>query len=440
MDINSAEIIRILEDWNLWKRDIETGYLRDFYVNKLKKMLDSGQVLVITGPRRSGKTYIMRQLASILVKNGVSRNRILFINFEDPRLPELDARILQKIYEAYLEYLSPEDEPFLFLDEIQEVKNWEKWVLSIHELKKAYVILSGSNAKLLSRELATLLTGRHLDINVFPLSFKEFLKFRGIELKDGLDLMSNEVKIRSLLREYMEFGGFPEVVLRENKKELVLNYFKDIVEKDLVRRYNIRKVEEMKSLLRFYTSNVSSLVTFSSMEKFLRIRKDTVEKFSGYFENVFLIFFLKRFSFKVKEQEKSPRKVYAVDPALPNVIGFRFSENVGRIAENVVFLELLRKKFQNPDMEIFYWKDEKHREVDFVVKKGQAVEFLIQVCWNLAHPKTKEREIKSLIKAGEELRCNNLIVINAELKREEEINGKKIRFMPLWEWIGVNSK
>lgn len=307
MDKN--DIIKILEDWNFWKKDLDIGIRRTHYLNRLNDFLDTQQVIAITGARRSGKSFIMRQLAKDLINRGIDKKQILIVNFEDPRFIELDTGTLQKIYEVYLEFLSPIDKPYLFLDEVQEVKQWEKWINTVHELNKARIIISGSNAKLLSKELATLLTGRHVDLTVFPLSFKEFLNFNNIHIEDELDLVNKSIEIKSLLRKYLEFGSFPKVVLTEEKGQILLNYFEDILNKDLIKRFKIRKTEELKSLAKFYLSNISSLVTFNSIENFLKISADTIKKFSGYFESAYMFFFLKRFSIKVREQEKSPKKI-----------------------------------------------------------------------------------------------------------------------------------
>ena len=433
--MKKEEILKILEDWNFWKKDLETGIKRDFYLEKLKKLLLNEQIIVITGARRSGKSFIMRQLAKDLMEKGTDKNQILIVNFEDPRFTELNVSLLQKIYETYLEFLSPKGNPYIFLDEVQEIEKWEKWVLMIQELKKAQIIISGSNAKLLSREFSTLLSGRHLDSNILPLSFKEFLEFRNLEIKDKLDLISNEIKIKSLLRDYFENGSFPKVVLNENKKEILLTYFNDLLEKDLVKRYKIRKGEKLKELLKFYFSNISSLTTFSSLEKSLGISADTIEKFSGYFENAHLLFFLKKFSFKVKEQEKSPRKVYGIDSGLANTVGFKFSQNLGKIAENIVFLKFLKEKSQDPNLEIFYWKDEQHREVDFLIKERNTIKRIYQVCWDLSDFKTKDREVKSLLKAMEELNLKEGFILNEDFEGEEKIKNKKIKFLPLWKWL-----
>jgi predicted AAA+ superfamily ATPase len=429
------EIIKILYDWNFWDRDLETGIERGPYVERLLRYLNTDLVCVVTGARRSGKSYIMRQAIKRLIDTGVERNEILMINFEDPRFPKLNVTLLQKIYETYLEFLSPKETPYIFLDEVQEVEGWEKWVRTMREIKKGKIVVSGSNAKLLSKELATLLTGLHIDLTIFPLSFKEFLSFNDVNLKNKLEIEVREVEIKSLLRKYFEFGSFPEVVLNKEKKEILMRYYDDVINKDLIKRYKIRKVEQMKSLSRFYLTNVSNLTTFSSLEKHLNISTDTIEKFSEFLADAYLLFLLKRFSFKVREQDKSPKKVYSIDTGLANTVGFRFSENLGRLAENIVFLELKRKAQNIPNFEIFYWKDEYHKEVDFVIKEGLKVTQLIQVCFNIFDEKTKRREIGALIKAMNEFELNEGIVITEDFESEQEIEGKRILFLPLWKWL-----
>ena len=443
--IDKNEILTILNDWNFWQQDLEIGIKRKTYLPRIKNHVQTNQIIVITGARRSGKSFIMRQLAKELMNQGLLASQILMINFEDPRWPKLDTKILQSIYETYLEDLNPKSRPYIFLDEIQEVKDWEKWALTMRELQKAKIILSGSNAKLLSQELATLLTGRHLDTTVFPLSFREFLEFKNVKIKNQLDLINQRIAVKRLLSEYLEFGSFPEVVLSKVKQEILLRYFDDILHKDLIKRYKIRKIQSLKSLTKFYLSNVSCLITFNSLEKFLNISNDSIEKFSDYLSSAYLIFFLKRFSFKVREQEKSPRKVYAIDTGLANTIGFRFSENRGRILENIVFLELRRQQAVETNLELYFWKDQRHREVDFVIKQNLKIKQLIQVCYNIEDYDTKKREIRSLLKASKELKCSNLLIITddyeADLPAEalakagEKINGKSIKFIPLWKWL-----
>ena len=433
--MNKNEILEVLEDWNFWRKDQDTGFPRLQYLKQLQSLKDSNQIIVITGARRSGKSYLMRGFAKKLISEGISKNNILFINFEDPRFHKLDTDLLQKIYETYLESLNPKGSIYIFLDEIQEIPEWEKWVRTMHELKKANLIISGSNARLLSRELSTLITGRHVDMTVFPLSFKEFLSFNNLEVNNSLDLVNKKIDIKRLLSEYFEYGSFPGVVLAGAKKQILLAYFDDLLNKDLIRRYKIRKTGKIKELAIYYLSNISTPSTYNSLKKQLLLTTDTIEKFSGYIESIYLIFFVKRFSFKLKEQEKSPRKTYAIDVGLSNQVGFRFSLNTGRMAENLVFLELLRKKSLDPKMELFYFKNERHREVDFVIKESLKVKSAVQVCWNIEDLKTKKREVDSLIVGLEDLNLKEGLVITEDYENVEYYKEFEIKFIPLYKWL-----
>jgi len=434
MDKN--EILAILKDWNDWEGQQNIGIIRSSYLNRLEDLITgSNQVITITGPRRAGKSYLMRQMVRRLSEKGVKRENILFVNFEDPRFTSLDTKLLAQIYDVYKGFLSPTDTPYIFFDEVQEVDEWEKWVRTMHELKKAKIIVSGSNAHLLSRELGTLLTGRHLDLTVFPLSFAEYLTFNKVEVKKSFDVIGKEAEIDGLLHRYIETGSFPEVTLSMKKTEILFNYFDDILTKDLLKRFRVRKAPAMKALIKYYFSNAANLMTFTSAGKFLQVHTNTIERFSGYFGDVYLIFLLKRFSYKVREQEKSPRKVYCVDTGLCNSLGFRFSENIGRLAENIVFLALKRKQILEPQVELFYWKDIHHREVDFVIKEGLKVKNLIQVCWNMHDEKAKNRELRSLQKAMKELNVSMATIITEDTEGNENLNDNIVKVMPLWKWL-----
>ncbi len=441
LDKNS--LLSILNDWNLWNHDLKTGVERRGYLEKLQAWLKTNQILVITGPRRAGKSFLMRQLAKKLIQSGVPLSEILMVNFEDPRFGSLNTQVLDEIYKGYLEILNPKGKPYLFLDEIQEVTDWEKWVRMMHELDKVKLIISGSNARLLSQELATLLTGRHLSLTVFPFSFQE--QAQSIPCASELEQDHHRVELSRLMNEQIEFGSFPEIAHTplEERKQVLLQYYDDILNRDLIRRYRVRKPEQLKSLARYYFSQQGSLITFSSIEKFLHISADTIEKFSSYFEEAYLFFFVKRFSFKMKEQGKSPRKVYAVDTGLANAIGFRSSPNWGRLMEGLVFLHLARKRVETPDFEIYYWKDDQHREVDFVIKEQLKVSQLIQVCWlsssgvseDPAQYQTKIRETQSLLRGLEAFKKNEGWVITENYEATEEIEGKQIHFLPLLKWL-----
>lgn len=431
MDKN--ELIKIFQDWNFWNKNLDVGIIRPNYITPLSKKLTSGQVVVITGPRRSGKSFLMRQLAhQLTITAAIDKKLILIVNLEDPRFDQLTVQLLEQIYQTYQEFIQPVGRPYIFLDEIQAVPGWEKWVRAMHELDKAHLIVSGSNAHILSQEFSTVLTGRHLDQEVLPLSFHEFLQFKGIS-SDEID--NNAATARSLVRQYLLTGSFPKVVLEHDAEAILLTYFDDILNKDLIQRYKIRKASQIKSLAKYYFSNIASPMTFNACAKFLSLSTDTVDKFSRYFETVYLLFFLKRFSFTLKEQEKSPRKVYAIDTGLANTIGFRFSDNWGKLMENAVFLELQRQLTFESQRELYYWKSERHAEVDFVIKHGQNIEQLIQVCWNVDDHTTKARELRALYQAAKELKIRRGIVITEDYAAEEQKDNLTIQYIPLYRWL-----
>jgi hypothetical protein len=431
------EIELILLDWNFWVKRLDIGIRRKEYLEALEKLINTGFIVDVIGVRRSGKSTIIKQFADYLIqKKNVDVRDILIVNFEDPRFTELSLELLQQIYSTYLERVKQtKEKPYIFLDEVHKVKEWERFVRYLHEKKEAFLLVSGSTSQLSSKELSTLLTGRHLSLVVFPLNFKSFLEFKGIEIKNRLELLAKRIEIKRLLREYLEFGGFPEVVLKTEKRQILQNYYNDILTRDVVDRFKIKEMDKLKALTKYYMTNISNPISFNSVKKFLNIPLRTVERFSYYLESCFLIFFVKVFSKSIKKQEKVPRKVYCIDCGIPNVVGLRFSENIGRLAENLVFLELIQEHFKNPLVEVYYWKDYSGREVDFVVKSGLEVKQLIQVCWNVEDEKTKEREVTALLKAMDEFKLKEGLVITEDYEDKEARNEKIITYKPLWKWL-----
>jgi predicted AAA+ superfamily ATPase len=425
--MEKAQIIEILNTWNFWKKPQKTGIKREKYLKKMEKFSKTGQIISIIGARRSGKSTLILQFIKDIIDRGVASKNTLYVNLEDPRFfGELSLKLLQDIYEAYLEYLKPSEKPYIFLDEVQNILGWEKFARFLQE-KEAKVFVSGSTAKLLSSELGQTLTGRYLPIVVYPLSFKEFLYFKGVEIKDELDMIHQKIKIKGLLREYLEFGGFPKVVLSDEKREILIRYFEDIIARDIVERYKIKKVEELRALAKYYITNISSLISFGRIKKFLKLPLHTIERFSYYLSTPYLIFFIKKFAYSLKEQQVNPRKVFCVDTGLRNMISFKFSSDLGKIYENVVFLEFLRE-----EKEIYYWKNK--RECDFLLKE-EGGNKLFQICFNVDEPEIKEREIRGLLEAMEELKLGKGLVITEDYEGEEKVKGKKIRFIPLWKWL-----
>lgn len=421
-------IIEILEDWNFWKKEPEIGILRESYLKKLEKLSQTEQVVVVTGVRRAGKSTILKQYIASKIKKGEERKNFLYVNLEEPKFrSELSLDFLQAIYEAYLEMLDPSPKPFLFFDEVQLIPGWETFVRGLHEKNKANIFVSGSSAKLLSKEFATVLTGRHVDLKVYPLTFQEFLEFKKIILNDKLDAISQKSKIKQLLKEYLEYGGFPLVVLKEEKREILTSYFEDILSKDVAERHRIKKVGKLRGLAQFYLTNVSSLASFRKIKEFLGLSLDSVERFSFYLEEAYLLFLKNKFAYSLKEQEINPRKIYCIDNGLKNLVSFRFSENLGSSCENAVFLKLLVQ-----GKEIFYWKGK--RECDFLIKQGNKVIHAIQVCYDI-NKENEEREISGLLETLNEFKLKEGIIITGDLEGIREINRKEVIFIPLWKWL-----
>lgn len=430
------EILKVLLDWNFWEKEAKTGIRRVGYTDFIYPFLKTNQAVSISGIRRSGKSTIMVQMAKKLIESGTDPRDTLIVNFEDYRLYGISLKLLQNIYEVYLKRSAGKTK-FVFLDEIHKVAGWERFARTLIDKGDAKVIVSGSNSKLISNEYATLLTGRYVKVLVFPLSFREFLLFRGVDPENETRILSEEPKVRQLLDEFIEYGGFPEVVLAEEgiRKKIVSDYVESTISKDVAERHKIRERAKLDALARYYLSNISTLISFNMLKNHINVPLRTVERFSYYLEEAYLIHFLKRFSFKVKEQERSPRKVYSADTGLSNALGFRFSRDYGKVMENVVFIELMKANANNPNFEVYYWQDVLGKEVDFVIKYGPKICWLIQVCYDASDPTVKKREISNLVKASVELNCEKLAVITNDYDGEEEHTGKRIRFISLWKWL-----
>ncbi len=425
--MDNEKIIEILSNWNFWKRDYDVGLYRESYLDKLERFVETEQVVAITGVRRSGKSTLMKQFIKRQIKSSKNRKSFLYVNFEEPKFVDLlSLEFLQQIYDAYIEIIKPEDTPYILLDEIQNLPKWERFVRALHEKKEAHIIISGSTSKLLSKELGSLLTGRWVELKLHPLDFLEFLQFKQLKMRTKLDILSQKIKIKQLLREYLEFGGFPLVVLKEEKEEILKRYFDDIIGKDVAERHKIRKLNKLKSLVKYYLTNFSSPISYRRIAKFIGLSLDSVERFSGYMADIYLIFFVPKFSYSLKEQEVNPRIIYSIDSGLINVVSFRFSDNIGKLYENIVFLSLIQN-----GKEIYYYKNKS--ECDFVVKEGQKVTQAIQVSYQIKG--NKEREIRGLLEAMEAFKLRTGLIITEDKEGEEKIKNRKIKYVPLWKWL-----
>ncbi len=389
----------------------------------IKKMLSSKLIKITTGIRRCGKSTFSSQL--------LEGKNYGYVNFDDEKLTGIEATklndVLRAVYEVYGRI------NYLFLDEIQNIDKWELFANRLNR-QGLNLIITGSNAKLLSKELATHLTGRHIALELFPFSFKEFLTYKGINQKTET---TEEIGIiKKYLNEYISNGGFPETLTEPSVNIYLKNLYSTILLKDILLRHKIRYERTFKDLASYVISNFAREISFNKLKNIFKLGSDhTAKNYLGFLEESYLIFNIEKFSYKKKESLIENRKSYVIDTGLIKVVSFRFLEDVSHLYENLVAIELLRKKSFNPNLEIYYWKNIQQEEVDFVIKEGLKVRQLIQVCYDISETNTKKREIRALLKANEELKCKNLIVITENYENEEIIKKKKIKYVPLWKWL-----
>jgi len=349
--MDEKTVIDVLKKWNVWEKKIDAGIKRKKYIDKIYSFIERKEIIALKGIRRSGKSTIINQLIKELIKNKVDKKQILYLNLEDYNfVNELNLELFEKALKAYLKYSKNKKKTYFFIDEIQQVKNWEKWIRTKYDLnEKIKFIITGSSASLLSKELSTLLTGRNISFIIRPLSFEEFQDFS---------------KNKSL-EEYLKFGGFPEVALEENqeKKNVILQqYFEDIIHKDIIDRYDIRNSKQLIQIARYLVSVSGSKVSINKLSKVFGISKDTISNYINYLIDAYLLQEVSFFSFsaKVKHDVTKLPKLYALDNGLVNAVNIKYSKNQGQMFENTVFLKLAEEYD-----EINYW-DCLGSEVDFI--------------------------------------------------------------------------
>ncbi len=421
------------------KKDLIKRYIAEFRSRDFSEVIDrelrvnfvKNKAISIIGPRRAGKTYFLFSLMKNL-------ENYIYIDFEHPIFYTITPDDIIPIMDAYFE-LYPEGEPlYIFLDEVQDIQDWERMVRYLLDMGY-YVAVTGSSSKLLSKEIATHLRGRSLVYNLFNLSFREFLKFRGIEYS-GESLYINFNKIKKSLDEYLKYGAYPDVALSdktENKERILKDYLNLIITRDIVERYNIRNRFLINELVYFGINNYSRYISYDSLFKLfkqrIKVTKRTLINYLQGFEDAMIFFFLRRYDTSVKARMVSPRKIYLIDTGF----GLFGSKDVARDMENVIFIELLRRI--GPVTEIFYFKDQQGHEVDFVVKRGDVIEELIQVTYASSFDEVERREWRNLLKAMELLKCRNLLCITWDYEDERELSwfGRKgsVSFVPLWKWL-----
>ncbi len=433
--MEKEKIIEILNEWNYWNRDFKKSYKRQKLESEVEKKYKTGEIIFLKGVRRSGKSTILLNHIKNLLSKGVKKEEILFINLEDPRFaPYLNTELLEEIKKAYLFYLNPKEKPHIFLDEIQNIRGFEKWLLKEYELKSSFLYATGSNSKLLSKEIGSSLSGRYLDILVYPLSFKEFLSFKGVKLSNKFDYITQKLEIERLFEEYMNYGGFPKVVLTEDmelKNAELKSYFDSILLRDIVARYKLDNFSVLEKLSVILLSNISNLTSNNKLKNILQVSYETIEKYFEYLQNAFLIYSVPKFDWSLRKQMVSPKKIYSIDTGLSKRISFEVGRKKGDLLENTVFLELKRRY-----EDIYYYKTKESYEVDFLIKKQEKIEKLIQVSLNLNDEKTKKREIRALLKAKKELNCDcELMVLTLDGSEILNIDNEKIEVLNVTQWM-----
>jgi predicted AAA+ superfamily ATPase len=314
------------------------------------------------------------------------------------------------------------------------VPNWERFVSRLRTTGR--IVITGSNSDLLRGNLATFLTGRHIDVTLLPFSFNEYLKTKSIMLNENWMYSTSAVAIvKKALSEFLEIGGFPEA---GKFGSIMLNeIYRDIIENDIIGHYKVRKSQNLRDLAKYLISNSAKEITFNKLSSVLDIKDPhTIAKYVTYISDAYLILLLERFSYKLKEQFKAPKKVYCIDVGLANKIAFRLSKDSSRVMENTVFTELLRRKlYFNPNWELYYWKDHTGKEIDFVVKNAESICQLIQVTYASSKNEIDQRELDSFRVASTEMKCDNMLVITWDYEGNTIVDEKVVEFIPLWKWL-----
>lgn len=402
-------------------------YIRRTQEHFGKKWLFSKLIKVVLGPRRAGKSVYCLML--------LKDSPFMYFNFDDEVLGSLGGKINTGELMKGLHTVYGPIKTILF-DEIQNLPNWELFANRLH--RQGYnLVITGSNANLLSKELATALTGRHMPIEILPFDFKEFLRAKNFQLDAKSHLLPDKHrKLLRLMNLYQQFGGFPEIVVSNyDPKDYLGVLYDSLLLKDVIKRHKVKLSTQIGNLGTYLIDNFATLYSLRKLQNTLGLKSvTTTEKYTSYMEEAYLVFSLLRYSPKTSERIKSPKKVYVVDNGFASAKAVQHSPDRGRLMENLVFTELV-KRGNRPNRDLFYYKNRYEHEVDFVLKKGTEATELIQVCYSALNSEAELRETKALLEASSELRVNNLMVLTWDEKRKVKKDGKLINFQPLWEWL-----
>ena len=399
---------------------VSRPYLMRRNNQNVKVLLKSPLIKLITGPRRVGKST----QALLMLRN----KNFAYLNFDNNSLleawnPELVMRMLDEVYPDY---------EYILLDEVQNLESWDLWVSQLYRMGKNLVI-TGSNAKMLSSEMATVLTGKYVQIEMLPFSLEEFFDWNQLDLHSPKSEQRTDFIL--LIDDYLKHGGYPEVVaLRQLSRSYLDTLFDSIIWKDVAKRHKVRNITDLNNLAMYLVSNFCNPISANDLAKELGLSSvNTTKKYMDYLHEPYLFYYLSRYNNKLKLMQKAPRKVYLVDNGFITSKSFSLSENLGRLLENQVFIELLRRGYE-VEKTMFYYRSRNDKEVDFVLRKANKVETLVQVCYDMSSPKTEKREVESIVECAEELNCNNLIIVTYNDKRVIEKKDYKINVVPILEF------
>lgn len=383
--------------------------------------LQTSEILIISGIRRCGKSVLMQQIRDRLVEKD------FFFNFDDERLANFKLDDFQKLQECFVELFG--EQHTYYFDEIQNIEGWERFVRRLYNAGNK-IIITGSNARMLSRELGTHLTGRYIQVEIYPFSFQEYLAMNEIPVnaKTLYTTIGRATMVKSFVK-YMECGGFPKF-LQDGSVSYLTSLYESIIYRDILTRNGLTNEKEMQELMFYLASNATKRVTYSSLGKVVGIQHpDTIKNYLEYIQQTYLISQLFRYDPSVKKQMMSPKKIYFVDNAIIKRIGFNATENNGVFLENLVFIELKRRGW-----DVYYYADKK--ECDFIVRKGLHISDAYQVTLKMDSPQTREREIAGVREAMQAYSLSKGYILTFEGK--ETINfddGTIVEVVPVWEWI-----
>ncbi|MBS0655465.1 MAG: ATP-binding protein [Verrucomicrobia bacterium] len=419
----AEEILKSLYDWNPWFEgefpEELVGHPRSL---NLDPYLQIPEIKILEGARRVGKSTLLYQIMKKLV---AENKKILYINFED--------EILKKYSLGEIIASCQEPVQFLFVDEIQNCHNWVPFIRKAYDRKEIPQIwISGSNSAFIKKEFATLLTGRNITINVYPLSFEEYLHFKSVKETRLPFSTKKEVIIKNHFKQYLELGAFPAVALRPVlQKELLITYFEDFIYKDIASRHDVNVVK-IKELGLYLATNSAKSFSYRGCATALGMHHKTIMDYCSYFFEIFLFRELYKFDYSLKNQIGTDKKVYIADTGLANAISFRFSEDQGRILENIVHNELHRRG------EEIYFHKQKY-ECDFIIKKELKISRAIQVTKTIKDPDVKSREYRGLLEAMHQHQLSEGLILTLDEEGVEEIeeDGRRMQItcLPTWKWL-----